>query len=262
METFPSEAARHARTRICRLAPLILAAACSQPTLIVFAAASLTDAVTEVGTLMEQQEPGLNVRFNFAGSPQLATQIEHGAPADVYLTANSAWMDYLSERNVVGQSAAFASTDLALLAGSSIGFEDIARPGMQIVVGAETVPIGQYTRLFLERLEQATEFGPIFVNAVRDNIVSEEDNVRAVVAKVLAGEADVGFVYRTELARLRRGGVFAVPVPPRYNVKAQYFAATVHSAEHAEAAQRFVRLLAGDEARAVLERHGFGGGGT
>jgi len=235
-----------------------LGVAGQEVTLTVFAAASLGEPLAALATRFERDHPGARVRLNLAGSQQLAAQIEQGAPADVFASADARWMDYLRDRALVaGEPVAFASNRLALVVplrnpGRLNVFDDLARPGLKLVLAAEAVPAGRYAR---EALRQR---GPGFAAAVLRNVVSEEEVVTAVLAKVRLGEADAGMVYRSDLAGPGARGVTAIPVPDEVNVVARYYAAATRRGQSPGLGARFVAFLHSPEAQDVLERSGFG----
>ena len=152
-----------------------------------------------------RSHPGLTVRFNFAGSQQLALQIEQGAPADVFASADQRWMSYATEKGLVdGRRQVFARNRLVAIVPRTnparIGsLQDLARRGIKLVLAAEAVPAGKYSREALQNLAGAPGFPPEYDRRVLANVVSQEENVKAVVAKVQLGEADAGLVYRSDV---------------------------------------------------------------
>jgi molybdate transport system substrate-binding protein len=207
----------------------------------VYAAASLTEAFRELAPLL-QRSAAVRVRYSFAGSQQLALQLEQGARADVFAAADRRWMEYLVERGL---------TD-----GSATIFADLARPGVKLVVGAEAVPVGRYTREVLGRLARRPGFPAHYEERVLANVVSEEENVKAVVAKVRLGEADAGFVYRSDVSSRGGGDLTVLEIPEEANVTAGYPVAVLAGSREPAAARAFVDLLLGAEGARVLERHG------
>jgi molybdate transport system substrate-binding protein len=212
----------------------------------VFAAASLTDAFTVLGKVYEERLPGQRVAFTFAGSQQLAQQIEAGAPADVFASTEPQWMKYLQQRGLIlGTPQEFARNRLVfILPGSNPGkiaqLQDLARPGLKVVIEAETVPAGHATREALAKLSRAPGAGPDFAQRVLRNVVSEEDNGEAVVAKVQRGDADAGAVYRADLTQAV-SGIAVIDIPDAYNVLASYPIATVKGGN--PSGQLFVALV-------------------
>jgi molybdate transport system substrate-binding protein len=231
-------------------------------TLSVFAAASLTDAFEELGTMLEREHPGLKVRFNFAGSQQLAVQLEQGAQADVFASADQRWISYLQEREMLGESpAVFAHNRLVVIVPRSnparIGrLTDLARRGVKLVLAAEAVPAGRYSREIFRHLERAPGFPPDYSRQVLGNLVSQEENVKAVVAKVQLGEADAGVVYRSDVTRGVAGNVRVIAIPEAFNVLASYPVAVLRGARNPEAARAFIDLLQASEGQHVLQGHG------
>ena len=173
-------------------------------TLTVFAAASLTDAFTEIGKSFETANPGVTVTFNFAGSQALRTQIEEGASVDVFASASGKEMDALVTGKFVadGVKQIFLNNKLVVILPSDNparleALEDIAKPGIKLVLAAEEVPVGNYARQALDLMNAS--FGVDFKDKVLANVVSNEDNVKQVVAKVQLGEADAGIVYTSDV---------------------------------------------------------------
>jgi molybdate transport system substrate-binding protein len=199
----------------------------------VFAAASLTEAFIVLGKVLEERTPGLRVTFNFAGSQQLALQIEHGAQADVFAPADQRWMTYLQQRGLIlGMPREFARNRLVIVVprsnpGKVTGLHDLARPGLKFLIGADAVPAGHYAREALAKLARAPGFPPDFAQKVMQNVVSEEDNVKAVVAKIQLGEADAGAVYRSDVTPAVSDKVVVIDIPDPYNVIASYPIAAV-----------------------------------
>jgi molybdate transport system substrate-binding protein len=231
--------------------------------LTIFAAASLTGAFTELGRLLERRQPGLEIRFNFAGSQQLAAQLDQGAAADLFASADARWMRHAVERGLVaGAPVVFARNRLVLLLPASNPgridrLQDLARPGLKLVLAAEAVPAGGYSRAVLARLERAPGFPAGFAARALANVVSNEENVKGVVAKAQLGEADGGFAYRSDVTSAVAARVKVVEIPAAQNVTAEYPVAVLAGSPNEPAARAFVRLLLGAEGQAVLRRHGF-----
>jgi molybdate transport system substrate-binding protein len=231
-------------------------------TLNVYAAASLTEAFQELGLSLQQKHPGLTVRFNFAGSQQLALQIEQGAPADVFASADQRWMSYVVEKSqVAGEPVVFARNRLVAIVPRTNParirrLEDLARRGTKIVLAAEAVPAGKYSRETLTKLAGAEGFPQEYDHRVLANVVSQEENVKSVVAKVQLGEADAGIVYQSDVTPTVSRYVRVFEIPDPYNSIATYPIAVLKSAGNAEAAQQFIALVTSADGQAVLQRHG------
>jgi molybdate transport system substrate-binding protein len=222
--------------------------------LTVYAAASLAAPFTELAHSFEAAVPGSSVRLNFAGSSELATQILEGAPADVFAAADTATMKRVDEAGELdGGPLDFASNVPALVvpAGNPAGITglaDLDNDGVAVVMCAEQVPCGAAGR----RLAAA--------NSVTIRPVSEESSVTAVLAKVRAGEADAGLVYRTDAVRAA-GEVETIPVEHADRAAVTYPIAVTRSAgasDRSALAEDFVEYIAGAEGREVLAQAGFG----
>jgi molybdate transport system substrate-binding protein len=212
--------------------------------LTVFAAASLTEA-------FESLDP--EVTFSFAGSDELATQIREGAPADLFAAASPKYPQELFEEGLVEEPVVFATNRLVVVvprdnpAGIE-AIEDVARQGVALVIAAEGVPVGDYTRTVLENLGLTDALA---------NVVSEEQDVKGVVGKIALGEADAGFVYATDVNPVEED-VLAIEIPADAQPPVEYQAAIVVASERGEAARAFLDRLLDEEGRAALEGGGFG----
>jgi molybdate transport system substrate-binding protein len=231
--------------------------------LTVFAAASLTEAFTLLGTVLDQRYPGLRTTFNFAGSQQLASQIEQGARADVFASADQRWMDYVRERHLImGTATEFVRNRLVVIVPRAnpagiARLQDLANPGIKVVLAADAVPVGRYSREALERLSRAPGFQPDFAQRVLRNVVSQEENVRGVVAKVHLGEADAGIVYRSDVTPATAGRVHVIDIPDRYNVIARYPIALVRGGANPDAAGAFISFVLSPLGQRVLRDNNF-----
>ena len=227
----------------------------------VFAAASLTEAFSALGRSFERAHPGASVRFNFAGSQLLATQIEQGAQADVFASADARWMKYAADRGLLGTAPrVFARNRLVVVVpkanpGGIDRLQDLARPGLKLVLAGRQVPVGAYSREALGRLSAAPGFPSRYQQQVLANLVSEEENVRAVAAKVQLREADAGIVYRTDVSESARPQLRILEIPDPYNPVAEYPIATVRRGS--SLGEEFVKLVLSTEGQAALAARGF-----
>ncbi|MEZ0165972.1 molybdate ABC transporter substrate-binding protein [Kineococcus sp. LSe6-4] len=220
-------------------------------TLTVFAAASLTGPFTRIGEEFEAANPGVRVRFSFAGSSDLATQIGEGAPADVFASADERTMTQVTDRSLTAGDPVDVATNVLQIATAPgnptgiTGFADLTRPGLKVVVCAAQVPCGAATGT----VESAT--------GVRLSPVSEEPSVTDVLGKVTSGEADAGLVYVTDV---RRAGdaVTGVPFPESSRAVNTYPVAALRDAADVPLAQDFVGFVTGPQGRDVLRDAGFG----
>ena len=233
-------------------------------TLTVFAAASLTDAFTEIGQQFEAGHPGVKVVFNLAGSQALSQQLGQGAPADVFASANTKEMKnaIAAGRIADGSQKTFAHNKLVVIyptdnpAGLS-KLEDLAKPGLKLVLAAEEVPVGKYSLEFLDKAVQDATFGATFKDDVLKNVVSYEENVKAVLTKVALGEGDAGIVYLTDISLDNAGEVSRLEIPDPLNAVAAYPIAEVSDAAQPELARAFVDLVLSAQGQAILAKHGF-----
>jgi molybdate transport system substrate-binding protein len=220
-------------------------------TVTVFAAASLKTTFTALGQQLERDRPGVEVRFTFAGSSDLASQIREGAPADVFAAADTTTMaKVVADRLVRGEPARFATNRLQIAVPPDnpariSRFADLADPGARVVVCAPVVPCGAAT----ERVERAS--------GVTLRPVSEESSVTDVLNKVVSGEADAGVVYVTDV-RSAGAAVRGVAFPESAAARNDYPIATLANSPDPELAQRFVDLVTGPSGRQQLARAGFG----
>jgi molybdate transport system substrate-binding protein len=222
----------------------------SRPTLKVSAAASLKKALTAYGGQFDEAKAALS----FAGSDQLAAQIEQGAPVDVYAAANTKLPEQLYSKGLIEKPVVFASNTLvvAVPAGSKItSFGDLAKSGVKIAAGAASVPVGSYTQKVLSGLPAAEH------KAITDNIVSSEPDVAGVVGKVSEGAADAGFVYVTDV-KATGGRLTAIQIPASLNPTAAYGAAVVKKTKHSKQAHDFLNGLVNGAGQNQLRQAGFG----
>jgi molybdate transport system substrate-binding protein len=230
--------------------------------LTVFAAASLKDAFGAAAEAFARRQPPIAVRFNFAGSQQLALQLEQGAQADVFASADQRWMQVVRDSGLVaGTPSVFARNRLiAITPAANPGrvdrLQDLGRRGLKLVLAAEAVPAGKYSREALGRLAAAPGFGADYPARVLRNVVSQEENVKAIVSKVQLGEADAGIVYVSDVTPAVRRAVRAIEIPDQYNVVATYPIAVLRSAAHPEAAHAFLAFVRSPEGQTLLGRYG------
>jgi len=230
-------------------------------TLAVFAAASLTDAFNEIGKNFEAANPGVTVTFNFAGSQALQTQIEQGAPADVFASASKSYMDLLvTDSYVTGDVPQnFLTNKLVVIlpANNPAGLaklEDLANPKLKLVIAAEAVPVGKYALQALDLMDK--QFGNGYKDKVLANVVSKEDNVKQVVAKVQLGEADAGIVYTSDA--VAAPDLKSIEIPAELNVIAKYPIASLTKSTNVELAKAFIDYVLSPDGQAVLQKWGFG----
>jgi molybdate transport system substrate-binding protein len=234
------------RLLVVAVAALALPASVSGATPItVFAASSLTEVLPQIDK---------GPRYNFAGSDQLAIQIQQGAPADVLAAASPKQPELLFRNGLVRKPVVFATNKLIVLVPRANPANirtvyDLRREGVKIVIGDLSVPIGTYTRQILDALGITAE--------VTRNVVSEETDVKGIVTKVALGEADAGFVYRTD-AKPVASRTRSVALPGWAQPAIRYEIAVVKASSRPDAAKAFVKKLFSKRGRLLLKQAGFG----
>jgi molybdate transport system substrate-binding protein len=229
------------------VAAVLVAGAAAQPTATnptVFAAASLTDAFPKIAP---------HAKFSFAGSNALAAQIRQGAPADVFASANTSLPQQLYEDKLCSKPVVFTRNTLVVIVPSSNpahvrNVYDLRRRGIKLVIAAKGVPVGSYTLQVLKNMNLST--------AVLKNVVSQETDVREVLAKVALNEADAGFVYSTD-ARTVPKKVHVVKLPAWAQPKVQYGICVVRASHNKPAANAFIKRVMGKAGQKILLRYGF-----
>ena len=229
--------------------------------LTIFAAASSTGAFGEMETALEGAVEGLDVTLNLAGSQALATQLEEGAEADVFASANQTQMTVAVEAGrIVGEPVPFVSNFLTIVVPADnpagvTGPADLGRDGLSVVLALPEVPVGGYSReaVCLMAQDEATH-GPDFAARVAANVVSEEEDVRDVLTRVALGEADAGIVYRSDAAG--NADVTEILIPDGVNVRATYPIAAVEGGDQ-DLAAAFIAYVLGADGQATLGAYGF-----
>jgi len=222
---------------------------------VVLAAASLTEAFGELAAIYEREHPGAEVVMEFAASSTLAAQVRAGAPFDVLATADEPTMARVWSAGLVQRPARFATNRLVVIvpADDPAGVrrvEDLARPGVDVVLAQRDVPAGAYARRALEALGIA--------RAVEANVVSNPLDVRGVAAAVALGEADAGIVYASDVTPAMRARVRVLPLPRAAAVRPVYEIAAAAAPEHPAGARAFLALVLSATGRDVLAAHGLG----
>jgi len=241
--------------------------------LTVFAAASLANTFPDLADAFQAEHPGATVIFNFAGSQRLRTQLEFGAKADVFASADQKQMSLAEAAELLlGPPVPFASNRLVVIApnagdsdasnaNSAVrSLSDLANPDVKVALALPEVPAGGYTRAVLHSLETEVEgLGPGYAQRVLANVATLEPNVLAVVQKVILGEVDAGIVYWTDaindytVSRVR-----VIPIPESANVTALYPLAILRVSTDSELARAFVQFILSEQGKVILQKHGFG----
>jgi molybdate transport system substrate-binding protein len=249
-------------TQISLCATLLIGSGCTchkptqQDKLVIFAAASLREVFNAMGEQFRRIHPEVELTFNFAGTQELRAQIEHGAFAEVFASADVRQMDMLAKKGHVQPPVTFAQNKLVVVVAkeSSSHIQSLADlPSVsRIVVGAPEVPIGQYT---LQLLEQTTSIMPDFKTRIEAKVVSREFNARQILAKVRLGAAQAGFVYQTDA--LSAPELAIVSIPDDINPTAKYLMAVSSRARNSQLAHQWVDFVLSGVGQSILREAGF-----
>jgi molybdate transport system substrate-binding protein len=235
--------------------------ATSSGSITVFAAASLKAALAKVKSAYEGARPGTTLTISTDSSAALETQIEQGAPADLFLSADVANPHKLVDKGLAAAPpVTFAGNLLTVIvpAANPAGIKaaaDLAKPGVKVIAAGDAVPITKYATQLVANLASEPGYPGDFVARYTANVVSKEDNVAAVVAKIELGEGDAGIVYVTDARGSTK--VATIAVPSSANVPARYAGVVVKGAKSAAAASAFLGWLAGPDGEAILATLGF-----
>jgi molybdate transport system substrate-binding protein len=231
--------------------------------LTIFAAASLTEAFTDMKTELEAANPGMHITLNFAGSSALRTQILQGASTDLFASADTQNMDPVVQAgDVKGEPSIFAQNRLVIVVpannpGNVNSVKDLAKAGLKLVLAQEQVPVGNYARQSLDKLSADPTYGSDFKAKVLANLASNELNVKDVLAKVQLGEADAGIVYATDAAAADQSKIKTIDIPQQFNIIAQYPIGVVKSGSNPDGARAFIDELLSPAGQAIMAKYGF-----
>ena len=230
-------------------------------TLTIFAASSLIDAFDELGKVFEQQNEGVEVKQSFESSSTLLTQIQQGAPADVFASAAQEEMDTaVKDGLVVGKPQVFVKNREIILVpndnpSSVKEFCDVANPGVRLVLAQKDVPASDYALQILDKAN--ARYGDDFEKQVLSNLVSRESDVRASVNRVVVGDADATFGYASDYTPDIRDRVKVIPIPGDLNIIATYPIDVLEDAKDPGLAKKWVELVMSKEGQRVLEKWNF-----
>ncbi len=237
------------------------ASSAAPASLTIYGAASLKAVLAKVRTTYQAANPGTTLTISTDSSSALETKIEQGAPADVFLSADTANPQKLVDQGLAaGSLTKFAGNLLTVIVPTAnpAGIQtpaDLARSGVKVIAAGDTVPITKYATQLVANLARQTGYPADFVAKYTANIVSKEDNVAAVVAKTELGEGDAGIVYVTDAKASTK--VITIRVPDAANVPATYGGVVVKASTNVAAAQAFLAWLAGPDGQAILASFGF-----
>ncbi len=231
--------------------------------LVVFAASSLTDPFNEIKAELEKDNAGLKISYNFGGSNTLRAQLEQGAKADVFASANQSEMDNALKSNLVAdKGTTFVRNRLVLILPKNNPakiqtLQDLGKPGLKFVTAQKDVPVGGYTLTALDKMSADAAFGADFKDKVLKNIVSQEANVKQVVTKVQLGEADAGVVYSSDVSAKIAPDLVTIDIPDQFNTIATYPIAALKAAANPAAAKVFTDYVLGEKGQAIFKKNNF-----
>jgi molybdate transport system substrate-binding protein len=260
--TAPTTAPTVAQPTVAPTAARTTTPAVTNGPLTVFAAASLTASFGAIGKAFEAANPGTKVTFNFAGSQALRTQIEQGAKPDVFASADTVNMDPLKTQGlVVGDTPIFTRNRLVVIAPKDNpagvkALKDLTKPGLKLDIADASVPVGNYMLQSLDKLSADANYGADFKTQVLARVVSKENDVKQVVAKVSLGEADAGVVYTTD-AQAAIDKLVTIEIPDQFNAIAVYPIAVAKTSANAPLAQKFIDYVLSADGQAVMKKYGF-----
>jgi molybdate transport system substrate-binding protein len=228
--------------------------------LTVYGAASLKRALEEIVPAYAPRAPGVRLTVSTGASSALRTQIEQGAPADVFLSADTEQPTALVDGGLAaGEPRTFASNELTVIkpvdADQVVEPVDMADPGVKVIAAGDAVPITTYANQVVANLSTLQGYPAWFAEAYAANVVSREDDVKAIVAKIELGEGDAAIVYRTDA--LAADAVAVMRIPDAANVVASYAGVAIKASAHPAEAAAFLDWLTGSEGQAILTSHGF-----
>lgn len=250
------------------LAPAALACGRGRPapsspprdSLTVLAASSLTDAFRDAGRSCCDSAGALPAHFDFSGSQAIRARLAHGETADVVAMADSIHIRALWRAGRIGLPRLFAHGRLAIVTAAHdsnlISYVGLTEPGLKIASAAPNVPLARYTDILLMRIAGIRRDGARLTGSIRVNLTADQPNSRAVLERVLRGQADAGIVYATDV-EAAHGRLRTVQLPDFFSPQVQYFIAPVIGSPHAAQAEAFVEYVTGAAGQEILRRHGF-----
>jgi molybdate transport system substrate-binding protein len=234
--------------------------------LTIYAAASLAEVFMRFKDVFEARHPEIEVVISFAGSQQIAQQLSQGAPGDLFASANLRQMENAINSGRVVESSVqeFVHNKLVLILpednpGNIKALGDLSKPNLKIILADDSVPVGAYSQEMLAQASQDGDYESEFKSKVLANVVSYEENVRAVLTKILLGEADAGLVYASDAAGESAGDLLVIDIPDEINITAKYYIAPIDGGHNEQIALDFISLVRSTEGQEILNDYGFVG---
>lgn len=231
----------------------------SKDEITLFAASSLTDAVMDIEKIFEEHYIDKDLKVNFAGSKTLRTQLENGAQADIFLSANEAHYKALLDQGIILEGTKLFTNEMVLVVSKDasdklLTLEDLQKEH-RLILGDVGVPVGDYSREIICRLSAL--YGNEYEASVLNNLVSSESNVRQVLMKVVLGEGDAAIVYKTDITEHIKDKVTIIEIPKEYNVTANYWMGIVNNDMISESVDACCQFLLDDKSCEIFEMYGF-----
>ncbi|MSQ32405.1 MAG: molybdate ABC transporter substrate-binding protein [Dehalococcoidia bacterium] len=232
------------------------------PALTILAASSLTEVIPDIGASFRQKYPTATLNYSFASSSVLRTQLEQGAKADVFASADEIQMNAAVKAGVIdGTPTLFVKNKLVVIVPKNstkvATLKDLSKPGLKLVLATSEVPVGNYARQSLTKMSQDPTYGTSFSDAALKNLVSNEANVRTVVSKVAIGEADAGFCYLSDVTVATASQVTIIPIPDRVNVIATYYIGVVKGSKYPDFAKGFIETITSEAGKQAFKKYNF-----
>jgi len=231
--------------------------------LTVFCGAGLTGAFQEIGQIYENMS-GIQVNFNFDGVPALRAQIEQGAYADVLVSANLKHMNALKAEGYIDNNTVkiFARNKISVIVPNNnpaniTSLIDLARPGINLLIGTKELPAGDYARQVLDKLVSDPEYGLAYKDKVMANVVSEETTVNRIVSKVALGEADAGFAFVSDVSPQMVGKVTKILISDKNNVVGDFPIGVLKQSKYSKQSQDFIELVMSAQGQSKLNKYRF-----
>lgn len=231
----------------------------SKQEIAVFAASSLTESLEEIIKLFEEKNEKVKVKMNLDSTSRLKIQIEQGVEADIFLSANKKHYDDLKAGGYISKGEVLLNNSMVMIVPkdnpAQIEVVQDVQNKCKLVLAQKEVPAGDYARKIIHSM--SVKLGIQFEKNVLNNIVSEENNVKQVVNKVVIGEADAAFVYSSDVTLSVKDKVKVINIAPEYNVKAEYWMGQLKKENGNEYAQKFYDFLISGEGQKIFNKYGF-----
>lgn len=222
----------------------------------VFAASSMTESMKEIKQKFEKNNPDTNIILNLDSSSRLRTQIENGVKADVFISASEKHCKKLKEKGIIDNKEKLLSNSMVLIVPSDnpANIENLndLRNKCDLVIAQREVPAGDYALKILDNLNN--EYGKDYKEKVLNNVVSKENNVKQVLAKVVLKEAQAAFVYSSDITDNIKNKVRVIDIPKDYNINAVYFYSLLKNSDDG---LKFYKYLKSEQSKVVFEKYGF-----